>query len=243
MSGVRLPRLPRRRVAIALVAAAILVPALASLAATWRDVESLFCETRYDEAARAARELGAAVPGSAQDLWWSVRLATDPAVALRLLHGALARPDLPADLRARFAEETAAIEYARGRWTPALEALTQARRLRKAPLAGEAAFWADAAMAAAAGAGARVDRSRDEEGWTLQLAAYADAERARAFMASWEGQLTGLRLQTERTPGGATLYRVRLGSWRDREAAMRAAAQLRRERGLSAIVVQNAARP
>lgn len=279
------PSAPRRPLPRALpFAAALLIGAVAVAvavaAAGWRQVETLFREARYDEAQRLAADAGRGDPASAEGLYWRMRLETAPSAALGAMRAGLAREELPAPLRARFALELAGVEFARGRHAATLEALDAARRLTRQPPSGEAAYWADAAARALAqpAAARRAPATRTREaappdpraaatepapepaatrsprvraaapapapgGFALQLGAYTEEARARAFVARWRSNLPGLTLLAGRDAAGAAIYKVRYGAWPDRAAAVAAADRLRRESGLPAIVVEATPRP
>ena len=202
-----------------------------------------------------------------------MRLETEPAAALAAMRAGLAREDLPTPLRARFALELAGVEFARGRHAATLEALDTVRRLRKAPPTGDAAYWAEACGPRAGPArppppsprrpaprasDPRRPRPRDAPprratrapppppagaGFALQLGAFTEEPRARAFVARWRGALPGLTLLADRDADGAPVYKVRYGAWPARDAAVAAAARLRRELGRRAIVVEATPRP
>ena len=80
-------------------------------------------------------------------------------------------------------------------------------------------------------------------GFALQLGAFTEEPRARAFVAQWRAGLPGLTLLAGRDAAGAAIYKVRYGAWPARDAAVAAAARLRRDLGLSAIVVEATPRP
>jgi len=233
-----------------LPAAALLlgVAAVAVAASGWRQVETLFREARYDDALRLAADAGRRTPASAEGLYWRMRLETAPAAALSAMRAGLAREDLPASLRTRFALELAGAEFARGRWAATLEALDAARKLGKAPASGEAAYWAEAAaralaQPAAARRAPAVTPAPAATGFTLQLGAFTEEPRARAFVAHWRARLPGLTLLAGRDAGGAAIYKVRYGAWPARDDAAAAAGRLRRDLGLPAIVVEATPRP
>ncbi len=247
---------PRRSLARALLPAAALLFGLAAVAVAssgWRQVETLFRSARYDDALRLAADVGGRTPASAEGLYWRMRLETAPGAALSAMRVGLAREDLPSPLRARFALELAGAEFARGRHAATLEALDMARRLGKAPPAGEAAYWAEASARALARPAtirsAPAVRTRADTpapaagGFALQLGAFTEEPRARAFVAKWRAGLPGLKLLAGRDATGAAIYKVRYGAWPTRDAAVAAAAGLRRELGLSAIVVEATPRP
>ena len=71
-----------------------------------------------------------------------------------------------------------------------------------------------------------------------QLGAFAEEPRARACVERWRAALPDLRLAREEEPGGAVLWKVRLGDFARREQAQERADRLRRVQGLSAIVVE-----
>lgn len=277
------PSAPRRPLPRAFLPAAALLLGMAAVAVAasgWRQVETLFREARYDDALRLAADAGGRTPASAEGLYWRMRLETAPAAALSAMRAGLAREDLPARLRTRFALELAGAEFARGRYAATLEALDAARQLGKGPPSGEAAYWAEAAARALAqpatarktpavrtrddarpappaaaeespraAAPARSPRSRTvtpapaATGFTLQLGAFTEEPRARAFVARWRAKLPGLTLLTGRDAGGAAVYKVRYGAWSARVAAVTAAGRLRRDLGLPAIVVEATPRP
>lgn len=247
---------PRRPLPRALLPAAALLCGLAGVAVAssgWRQVETLFREARYDDALRLAADAGGRTPASAEGLYWRMRLETAPGAALSAMRAGLAREDLPSPLRARFALELAGAEFARGRHAATLEALDVARRLGKAPPSGEAAYWAEAAARALAQPATtrRAPAVRTREGtpapaaagFALQLGAFTEEPRARAFIAKWRAGLPGLTLLAGRDAGGAAIYKVRYGAWPARDDAVASAARLRRDLGLSAIVVETTPRP
>lgn len=94
------------------------VPALASRDA----VDNLFRNGKYQEA-RLNLEESTADFRAGEATLWSVRLATDPALALDMLREGLADERLPDSVRIRMGLETADIEFGRGHYQASLQAL------------------------------------------------------------------------------------------------------------------------
>lgn len=74
--------------------------------------------------------------------------------------------------------------------------------------------------------------------YTLQLGAFAEMSRARAFLDRWLPALPDLRLVRENGAQGAALWKVRLGDFADRTDAQARVERLRRVQGLEALIVE-----
>lgn len=74
--------------------------------------------------------------------------------------------------------------------------------------------------------------------YTLQLGAFAEMSRARAFLERWLPALPDLRLVRENDAQGTALWKVRLGDFAARADAQARVERLRRVQGLEAMIVE-----
>lgn len=121
-------------VPILLAVAAPLVLAQESVLA---QVESLFGQTRYAEAADLARS---AAPGGPRIAWWRARLATEPTAFQELALAVAQDASAPADLRREATMARAREHFAAGRYQSAEGLLRPLAEVRD-PLDAEARLW------------------------------------------------------------------------------------------------------
>jgi len=115
---------PRGLLTRAVLAALLLFAGAARAATGWDEVAALYRQTLYDEARRAARRLEGSSP---EALFWAIQLEADPRTALAALDRGVSRPDVPKELRARFAYEIALIQFSRARYAAVLAARDRGR--------------------------------------------------------------------------------------------------------------------
>ncbi len=228
--------------ALALLLAGAPSPTAAAAPGGWSEVAEHFRRGRYAEAERARQVLGAQAAATAEGLFWTAQLATDPAIALQTWRAGLARTSLPTPLRARSAVEAARLLHAREQHAETLALLERARELDPDAWGGEPALIAQLSGAALRRTAAGAPPARPAAGaggrFRLQLGAFSEAPRAEEFAAAWRGLLPDLRVSEESGPAGARLFKVRGGRYSTREEAAAEAARLREAHGLSVLVVE-----
>lgn len=117
----RMPDLSGTRLAAAAALSCCLLAAGVAVAG-WDEVEALYREARYAEAAAEADSLGGG-DQTLRSLYWRARLGTDPAEVLSDLRRAAAHPACTEELAACLAAEEGWILFGRGEPDSALHAL------------------------------------------------------------------------------------------------------------------------